>query len=106
MIDQENAFRLAKLLVTILVIQLFFIMYVFWLSYEGRTTLVEQSRAACERGKLDRLSNAEGWRIAEEARRAEGEEVVAARYEALAEDLEARGRINCNEAFPKAGLIP
>jgi len=80
--------------------------YVLWQSYEGRVDLVNNSRSACERGKKDRNANAEGWRIAEGARRAEGQTDVADKYAEIATGLEERGAINCSEVFPKASLLP
>jgi hypothetical protein len=80
--------------------------YVLWQSYEGRVDLVSNSRTACERNKLDRKANASGWRIAEGARRADGQIRVANEYAKIATGLEERSRINCQEAFPKASLIP
>lgn len=74
--------------------------------YRGRVRLVDAQRLACERGKLDRTSNAEGWRIAEKARRNAGEYRTAVRYQYIAEDLEERAAINCNNKFPEATLIP
>ena len=83
-----------------------FVGYVLLQSYEGRVALVNSQRAGCERGKEDRKVNAQGWRIAEEARRAEGQEVVALAYDKIATSLEERAAINCTEAFPKASFIP
>jgi len=91
---------------TVLLILLVVIGYVFYQSYQGRQDLVESQRAACERGKKDRNANADGWRIAEDARRAEGQFDVANKYNKIATGLERRGRINCSIAFPKAGLLP
>lgn len=104
--SEENAYRLGKLVVLGMIIQLLVISYVFYVDYRGRSKTVNNQRAACERGKLDRASNAEGWRIAEAARRESGDLVVAVRYSQLARDLEERAQINCEEAFPRASLIP
>ncbi len=80
--------------------------YVFWQSYQGRFDIVDSQRRGCERGKLDRTANAHGWRIAEAARRAEGQYKVANNYRAIAASLEARSRINCTVVFPKPGFLP
>lgn len=72
-------------------------------SFQGRADLVQSQREGCSRGKLDRAANAEGWRIAEAARRAEGQTDVAARYARIAASLEARAKINCAERFPDPG---
>src|SRR4051794_8795244 len=44
------------------------IVYVFAQAYQGRAALVNSQRAGCERSKLDRGANAEGWRTAQVAR--------------------------------------
>lgn len=77
-------------------------------SYAGRQALIKSQRAACERGKLDRAANAEGWRTAERARRATGTHadlIVAELYDRIATGLEARARIDCKEVFPDARLL-
>ncbi len=96
---------MVRFLITVLVVQLFLIGYVFIQSYDGRVKLVNNSRTACERGKKDRLANAEGWRIAQAARLADGNVVVANRYADIAVGLENRGHIDCTEAFPDPSLI-
>lgn len=98
--------QVVRLVLVIGVLQMIFIGYVLWQSYEGRVALVDAQRAACERSKKDRAANAAGWRIAEEARRNEGQEVVALAYSKIAEGLEERSQIVCDEAFPKASFIP
>lgn len=97
---------MAKLIVLGLVVNCVVLGYVFWTGYEGRKDLVASQRAGCERGKLDRGANAAGWRNAEEARTADGDFEVAAEYKRIADGLEARSRIICSEAFPKASFIP
>lgn len=92
--------------ISVLLALLVVISYVFYQSYQGRVDLVDAQRAACERGKKDRNANAEGWRIAEAARKADGQFTVANKYRRIASGLEARGRINCSEVFPKAGFFP
>lgn len=80
--------------------------YVFWQSYAGRSDLVDSQRAGCARGKLDRIVNARGWRIAEDARRGEGNFKIANSYQKIAESLEERAHIDCEEVFPKARFFP
>jgi hypothetical protein len=82
------------------------VVYVFWQSYAGRVDLISSQRAGCERGKLDRTVNAQGWRIAEAARRAEGQVVVANKYKHIAQSLEERSRINCTKVYPNPGFFP
>jgi hypothetical protein len=103
---EDTAQKLTKLVILCLVLFLFVIGYVFFTGYNGRRDLVESQRRGCERGKLDRNANASGWRIAEDARRSDGQTDVANNYAAIARGLERRSRINCKEAFPKASLIP
>lgn len=83
--------------------------YTVWQSFEGRRDLVGSQRSGCERGKLDRLANAEGWRAAETARRASGtvNDLRAARkYQRIAEGLEDRARVKCDDVFPSPSLLP
>jgi hypothetical protein len=82
-------------------------------SFQGRAALVTYQRIGCERGKLDRAANAEGWRAAERARRssANGEAgrrkaddlVAAANYKRIASGLERRARIDCVKEYPDPG---
>lgn len=72
-------------------------------SFQGRHNLVVSQREGCKRGKLDRTANARGWREAEHARRAAGENDVADEYARIATGLERRARINCEEQFPDPG---
>lgn len=65
---------------------------------------VMAQRQGCERAKADRTANATGWRIAEQARRDDGQVDVADRYARIAAGLEARSRIDCAEAFPLLSL--
>jgi hypothetical protein len=102
----EEGKSIVKLMIIGMVVQLTFIGYVLYQGYEGRKTLVKAQRAGCERGKQDRMANARGWRIAEGARRADGQIAVANHYKEIAEGLEARSRTICSEAYPKASIIP
>lgn len=104
--NEKMLFSLAKLIFLLMIIQLGVIFYIGLSSYQGRQDLVKTQRAGCSRGKLDRAANAQGWRIAEEARRADGQLVVAKAYSDIAEELEERSRIDCIDAFPKARIIP
>jgi hypothetical protein len=90
----------------VLAVLIFMIGYVFFQAYASRVSVVENQRAACERGKLDRNDNARGWRRAEEARRAEGQDDVANAYANIATNLETRAKIDCTEEFPSARLLP
>lgn len=97
---------LAELVVIGMVVQLLVICYVGYSSYTARVDLIESQRAGCERGKLDRSVNAQGWRIAEKARRDEKQTDTAIKYAAIATSLEQRALTNCQEAFPDAELLP
>jgi len=92
-------------LITILLVQLAMTFYVFIQSYDGRVKLVNAQREGCERVKRDRQSNARGWRLTATAEAHEHEPVVAAKYLALAIDLELRSSISCKKAFPDANLL-
>lgn len=104
--NESTAQKLALLILATLCLQLFMIGYVFYANYQGRVDTVKAQRAGCERSKLDRGANASGWRIAEAARRADGQHAVAHRYSKIAGGLEFRSRIPCARAFPKASLFP
>lgn len=103
---RETGRRVVQLVIAGMVCMLFVVGYVFWSAYSGRVQTVKGQRAGCERAKLDRNSNGEGWRIASEARRRDGQYVVAQKYADIALGLENRGAIACANAFPKARLIP
>ena len=105
-LTKREGYNLTMLVVTGLIVQILVIGYVFYQSYQGRVEIVHAQRAGCERSKLDRNANAGGWRIAEAARRAEGQTDVANHYAAIAAGLEARSRIDCIKAFPNPGALP
>lgn len=105
-LTRRVGYHLAMLVLVGMIVQLLVIGYVFYQSYAGRVEVVQAQRLGCERGKLDRNDNAEGWRIAEAARRAQGEFEVARHYAHIAEGLEARSRINCHVVYPDAGVFP
>lgn len=102
----STAQKLAILILATLALQLFMIGYVFYANYQGRVDTVKNQRAGCQRNKLDRRANAAGWRIAEAARRAEGQHAVANKYAKIARGQEFRSAIPCSRAFPKASLFP
>ena len=102
----ENAYSVVKMIVIALIIQLVVIFYVFITDYRGRIDAISSQRAGCERAKLDRNANAQGWRIAQLARTDSGDTAVAAQYRLIAEGLEKRARVDCNKAFPMADLLP
>lgn len=122
---------LAKMIIIGLIVNLGVIGYVFYQSYVGREAVVKASRRGCDRSKLDREANAVGWRTAEVARihgaarqlhiaLDDAEALIpqkpwpgeptdlstARKYDQIAKGLEARSRISCSKAFPKAGLLP
>lgn len=105
-LTERSGNLLVRLIVTVMVVQLIFVGYVFYQSYEGRVSLVDAQRSGCNRGNEDRRANAKGWRIAESARRAEGQYVVANNYRDIAIKLEVHSRIPCNKAYPTPGFLP
>lgn len=112
-------FKLGLLILLGMVIQLGVIAYVIWAQYDGRKNSVENLRAGCRRGKMDRADNAQiasaaanNWREAAAIRRKDGDITVAIKYTANAKRQEAssrslakRSRINCADAYPKASLL-
>lgn len=103
----EHAGRqVVKLLILGMLCFLALLGYVLWQSYEGRVDLVNASRAACERGKLDRMANASGWRIAQQRALSQGQPWFARQYNQIANGLEVRGRISCSVVFPDASFLP
>lgn len=105
-ITKHSGKMLTQLLLIGMVVQMLVVGYVFYQSYAGRTKLVHSQRAGCERSKFDRQANAAGWRIAEAARRAGGQIVVANRYRDIASKMEDRSRIKCDQVYPTAGILP
>lgn len=103
---RETGQKLVQLMIFGMICLLVVVGYVFWQSYAGRSDLVESQRSGCARGKLDRVVNARGWRIAEAARRAEGQIKVANQYKGIAQSLEERGHIDCTVVFPNARFFP
>lgn len=103
---RDLLFKMGILILIGMLVQLAVIGYVFYSSYEGRKDLVKSQRAGCERGKLDRSANGEGWRIAEGARQASGDYTVAAQYDIIAVGLEDRSKIICSDVYPKASIFP
>lgn len=123
--------KLARLIMIGFGVGILVIAYVVYQSYEGRVDLINSQRIGCNRGKLDRQANAEGWRAAEEARIAslalsskitinqaralvkqprkpdDPPDLTAAwRYDRIAAGLEKRSRIVCEEAYPSASFLP
>jgi hypothetical protein len=96
---------LVRLVALQLLVQVLLIGLVLWSSYSARHNLVDSQRAGCERGKLDRAASARGWRIAQDARLAEGNVGVARAYAAIAGELESRSRLDCASVYPQPPLI-
>lgn len=109
---------LAMLVVIGMAVQLAVISLVFVQGYRANTKLLDFQRAACERGKLDRKSNAAfqtahkqyidkvvlAQSVQEDVKRAARDAVEV--YQITAADLRSRASIDCNEVFPKEGLFP
>jgi hypothetical protein len=102
----RHTYKLAKMVMIGMLVQLLVIGYVFYTDYVGRDVALTAARQGCERDKLDRNGEAAGWRIAEKARLKDKEPKIAEQYDELADGLEARGKINCDKLYPKASLIP
>lgn len=87
-------------------------------AYNGRKQLRATQVAGCERGQKDRRANAQGWRIAEQARAAAALDPstsvlsrrdnrrTAAAYDRIATGLEHRAAIPCGVAYPPVKLLP
>jgi hypothetical protein len=105
-LTREEGIRIVKLMLAGMIALLFVVAYVFYTDYQGRKSEVAAVRSGCERDKRDRAANAEGWRIAEAARRAEGMNDVANRYQRIASGMEERAKINCNKIYPSASFFP
>ena len=103
---EETAYLIAKLMLIIMVTQLFVLGYAFYTDYSGRKALSSAGRIGCERDRRSRIANATGWRIAEDARQQSGDTEVANRYSQLAETLEEASKADCKKEFPKASIIP
>lgn len=95
------------------------LVFAVWLSgYSGREALRDSQLAACERGKLDRSANALGWRSAQEARVATANNPhadpderssawdAAQIYDHIADGLEERAQVDCEQAFPAPSVLP
>lgn len=104
--SKEVGRKLTRLMIFGMICLLMVVGYVFWQSYKARFEIVDAQRQACERGKLDRVVNARGWRIAEDARRADGQFKVANKYKEIAISLEDRASIDCQVVFPDPSFFP
>jgi hypothetical protein len=105
-LSKDTGTQIMKVVAAIACIQLAMVVYVIYMSYEGRVRVVKSQRAGCERAKADRNANARGWRIAQAARTQSGDLVVAEAYSNIAAGQEKRSRIVCKEAFPNPGFLP
>lgn len=130
-LTRQQGTHLATLIMIGFGVGLLVLGYVLYQSYAGRVDLVKAQRTGCERGKLDRTANAEGWRAAEAARLAslskqmhisiddawglvaqprqpnDPPDLIAAwKYDRIAHGLEVRSRIPCDKAYPSASLLP
>lgn len=115
----ERAVRdLRGLLISFVVVAVLVVGYVLWQSYEGRVDIVNGQRSACERGKLDRMDNAEGWTahstyiqsvilapsVKEDVKTAA--RVAQGHYDKISASLTDRSHIDCESAYPSASLMP
>jgi hypothetical protein len=106
MVSPRIVYNLGKLILIGMAVQLVVLGYVFYTDYQGRKDLVTATREGCGRDKKDREANAEGWRIAEAARREEDQNDVANRYARIASGMEERAKINCDQRYPPASFFP
>lgn len=105
-ISRHTASVLAKSVLIGMAVQILVISYVFVTEYLDRKDMVSGQRAGCERNKLDRKDNAEGWRIAQDARWASGDVKISIRYGKLAKQLQSRSHVDCAKLYPEARLVP
>jgi hypothetical protein len=116
--SEKNAYNLAKLIMLGMAIQLLVIGYVYLQAYDQRVNLVDAQRQGCEFDKLDRHDNADfqtaqteyittlsdttsvGKDVKEAAKKANET------YKRTSKSLTERAKINCQEAFPSASLLP
>lgn len=108
--------KLAELVVIGMIVQLGVIAYVFVTDYHGRQDNVRSAREGCERDKLDRTAAAELNDALLDSFKASQKRlprvVSKERLEAVArikksnQGLKKRAKINCNERYPKASLLP
>ncbi len=92
--------------------------FVMWSGYEGRKALRDSTLAGCERGKLDRGANADGWTahntyigkvtsadsVKEDVKSAARE--AQSTYERISLELRRRAEIVCEDAFPPVSFWP
>lgn len=72
-------------------------------SYSQSQRMVTNSRAGCERAKLDRKDNAAALRdVALEA----DHPLTRLRFESRATRLEKRSLVDCEQVYPDASLLP
>lgn len=116
--SDRNVVLLAYLIVLGMAVQLGVIGYVFWTGYQGRQTTVENQRAGCVRGKLDRVDNAAfqtaqrdyilkvtgAASVKEDVKEAAREAIET--FDKTVSSITKRSLINCKEAFPDAKVIP
>lgn len=118
MVSNETLTKLIKLVIAVMAMQLFIVGYVFYTGYQGRVGIVNNQRAGCNRGKLDRIDNAAFQRAHKLyidrvvlAASVKADVKAAARdavetYNQTAANLTKRSLIDCSKAFPDARLIP
>lgn len=117
-LSHEAATGLAKLVVVGMLVMLGVTAYVFYTDYAGRVNSVTAQRAACERGKLDRNSNAAFQRahteyittvtgaksVKEDVKKAARKAVKT--FRKTSQELSERAKIKCAQAIPKASFFP
>jgi hypothetical protein len=103
---EETGPKIVRLVILGMLCMLLVTAYIFWTDYQGRKNTVEAVRKGCDRDRISRTLNAEGWRIAQDARSASGNTTIAIRYGELATELERLASINCKARYPEASLIP
>jgi hypothetical protein len=104
-VDAEARRWITRLAILNVLVYVLLFGLVLWSSYSARSNLVDSQRQGCERGKLDRAASARGWRIAQDARIADGNFGVAKAYAAIASELERRSRIDCSAVYPQPPVV-
>lgn len=116
--NASTNYKLGKLIILGMIVQLLVIGYVFASQYEGRVTTYHNLLAGCERSKKDRVANADfqnahrkyiervvlAQSVKEDVKRAARD--ALATYQVTADALLERSTIDCRKAFAKPGIFP
>jgi hypothetical protein len=117
-VTNRIAANVVRIVVIGMVIQLGVISYVFYSAYERRVDMTANTRAGCERNKLDRSDVAAFQRaqttyitsvtgaasVHEDVKRAARKAILT--FDRTSKGLTARSKIDCKKAFPDPTLFP